>query len=190
MLELGERDDLVHHLAHAGAGKPVDRPVQVDVLAAGEVRMETGTELEQGPDPPSRPDATARRLDDPRDKPEEGRLARPVAADQPHCITPSDRDGHVAERPDVDRLAAPAQDEQVLQRTRLLCPDAKAAGRVLGMSRLTYHRIETGARHIHFTELAAICAAFNCHIGELVQDGQLASAFIYAAKAILGEASS
>jgi DNA-binding Xre family transcriptional regulator len=65
-----------------------------------------------------------------------------------------------------------------------------AAARVLGMSRLTYHRIETGARHIHFTELAAICAAFNCHIGELVQDGQLANGFVYAAKAILGEASS
>ena len=64
----------------------------------------------------------------------------------------------------------------------------EAAARVLGMSRLTYHRIETGARHIHFTELAKICATFNCHIGELVQDGQLASAFIYAAKAILGEA--
>jgi len=73
------------------------------------------------------------------------------------------------------------------RRRRALGLTQEAAGRVLGMSRLTYHRIETGARHIHFTELAAICAAFNCHIGELVQDGQLANAFIYAAKAILGE---
>ena len=64
----------------------------------------------------------------------------------------------------------------------------EAAGRVLGMSRLSYHRIETGARHIHFAELATICAVFNCHIGELVQDGQLANAFVYAAKAILGQA--
>jgi DNA-binding Xre family transcriptional regulator len=64
----------------------------------------------------------------------------------------------------------------------------EAAAGVLGMSRLTYHRIETGRRHIHFTELGAICAAFNCHIGELVQDGQLANSFIYAAKALLGEA--
>jgi len=74
------------------------------------------------------------------------------------------------------------------RRRRTLGLTQEAAARVLGMSRLTYHRIETGARHIHFTELAAICAAFNCHIGELVQDGQLASAFTYAAKAILGEA--
>jgi DNA-binding Xre family transcriptional regulator len=63
------------------------------------------------------------------------------------------------------------------------------AARVLGMSRMTYHRMETGARRIRFSELAAICAAFNCHIGELVQDGPLANAYAYAAKAILGEAS-
>jgi transcriptional regulator with XRE-family HTH domain len=64
----------------------------------------------------------------------------------------------------------------------------EAAAGVLGMSRLTYDRIESGRRQIHFTELGAICAAFNCHIGELVQDSQLANAFTYAAKALLGEA--
>jgi DNA-binding XRE family transcriptional regulator len=74
------------------------------------------------------------------------------------------------------------------RRLRTLGLTQEAAAAVLGMSRLTYHRIETGRRQIHFTEIAAICAAFNCHIGELVQDGQLASAFTYAAKALLGEA--
>ena len=74
------------------------------------------------------------------------------------------------------------------RRRRVLGLTQEAAAGVLGMSRLTYHRIETGRRHIHFAELGAICAAFNCHIGELVQDGQLANAFIYAAKALLGEA--
>jgi transcriptional regulator with XRE-family HTH domain len=64
----------------------------------------------------------------------------------------------------------------------------EAAAAVLGMSRLTYHRIEIGRRQVHFTELAKICAVFNCHIGELLQDGQLANAFIYAAKALLGAA--
>jgi len=59
---------------------------------------------------------------------------------------------------------------------------------MLGMSRMTYHRIETGSRRIRLSELAAICAAFDCHIGELVQDGQLANAYAFAAKAILGEA--
>jgi len=64
----------------------------------------------------------------------------------------------------------------------------EAAAAVLGISRLTYHRIEAGRRQVHFTELAQICAAFDCHIGELVQDIELANAFIYAAKALLGEA--
>jgi DNA-binding XRE family transcriptional regulator len=74
------------------------------------------------------------------------------------------------------------------RRRRTLGLTQEAAGRVLGMSRLTYHRIEIGRRQIQFTELATICAVFNCHIGELVQDGQLANSFTYAAKALLGEA--
>jgi DNA-binding XRE family transcriptional regulator len=74
------------------------------------------------------------------------------------------------------------------RRRRMLGLTQEAAAAVLGMSCLTYHRIETGRRRVHFTELAKICAAFNCHIGELVQDGQLVNAFVYAAKALLGEA--
>ena len=74
------------------------------------------------------------------------------------------------------------------RRRRMLGLTQEAAAAVLGMSRLTYHRIETGRRQVHFTELAKICAAFNCHIGELLQDGQLANTFVYAAKALLGEA--
>ena len=97
--------------------------------------------------------------------------------------------------PDSDaRPVGHAEDAQACirsalrRRRRALGLAQEAAASVLGMSRLTYQRIETGRRRIHFTELAAICAAFNCHIGELVQDGQLANAFTYAAKALLGEA--
>jgi transcriptional regulator with XRE-family HTH domain len=61
------------------------------------------------------------------------------------------------------------------------------AARLLGMQRLTYHRIESGSRHIHFAEIAALCAAFRCHVGELLQDGQLAAAYVHAARALLGE---
>src|SRR6476659_9898403 len=75
------------------------------------------------------------------------------------------------------------------RRRRSLGLTQEDAAGVLGMSRMTYHRIETGERRIRLAELAAICAAFKCHIGELVQDGQLASAYAHAAKAILGEAS-
>jgi len=73
------------------------------------------------------------------------------------------------------------------RRRRVLGLTQEDAAGLLGMSRMTYHRIETGTRRIRFAELAAMCEAFNCHVGELVQDGQLASAYVYAAKAILGE---
>ena len=56
-LELGERDDLVHQLADARAREAVDRAVQVDVLAAREVRVEAGAELEQRADPAAGRDA-------------------------------------------------------------------------------------------------------------------------------------
>lgn len=75
------------------------------------------------------------------------------------------------------------------RRRRTLGLTQDDAASLLGMSRVTYHRIETGVRRIRFVEIAAICEAFNCHVGELVQDGQLASAYVHAAKAILGEAS-
>jgi DNA-binding XRE family transcriptional regulator len=61
------------------------------------------------------------------------------------------------------------------------------AARLLGMQRLTYHRIESGDRRIHFNEIAALCAAFRCHVGELLQDGELAAAYANAARALLGE---
>ena len=75
------------------------------------------------------------------------------------------------------------------RRRRTLGLTQEEAAHILGISRVTYHRMETGTRRIRFSELAAICAAFNCQIGELVQDGQLATAYASAAKAILGQAS-
>ena len=57
------------------------------------------------------------------------------------------------------------------QRRRTLGMTQDDTASLLGMSRVTYHRIETGSRRIRFVELAAICEAFNCHVGELVQHG-------------------
>jgi transcriptional regulator with XRE-family HTH domain len=74
------------------------------------------------------------------------------------------------------------------RRRRALGLTQEQAARLLGMSRLTYHRIETGARHIHFADLAAICEMYSCHPAELLQDSQLAAAYAHAAKTILGEA--
>ena len=46
-LELGERDDLVEDLRDVAPRQAEDRPVQEEVLAAGEVGVESGAELEE-----------------------------------------------------------------------------------------------------------------------------------------------
>jgi hypothetical protein len=55
------------------------------------------------------------------------------------------------------------------------------------MSRLSYHRVEAGTRHISFAELGRVCTAFHCQIVDLVQDEQLAAAYLNSARAILGD---
>ena len=103
-------------------------------------------------------------------------------------------DGLFASRPQV-QVMRQSDDAQACirlalrQRRHTLGLTQEEAAGILGMSRMTYHRIETATRRIRFSELAAICAAFNCQIGELLPDGQLANAYANAAKAILGEAS-
>lgn len=69
----------------------------------------------------------------------------------------------------------------IRRRRRTLGLTQEEAAELLGLGRLSYHRIESGRRRIRAGELAAICAAYNCHIGELVQDGALAQAFMRAA---------
>ena len=69
----------------------------------------------------------------------------------------------------------------IRRRRRTLGLTQEEAAALLRLSRLSYHRIESGRRRIRAAELAAICAAYNCHIGEIVQDGALAQAFVRAA---------
>ena len=70
------------------------------------------------------------------------------------------------------------------RRRRALGLTQDATARLLGMPRLTYHRIETGTRRIHIADLAAICETFGCAPGELLQDGQLAAIFTRVAAAL------
>lgn len=62
------------------------------------------------------------------------------------------------------------------------------AALLIGLSRLAYHRIETGQRRIRAAELAAICAAYNCPLGELVENSALGQAFVRAAAELFGAA--
>jgi transcriptional regulator with XRE-family HTH domain len=74
----------------------------------------------------------------------------------------------------------------IRRRRRLLGLTQQQAAALLGLPRLTYHRIETGRRRIRAGELAAICAAYNCPVGELVENDALARAFVRAAADLSG----
>ena len=125
LLQLREGHDLVHRLADAGAREAVDRAVQIDVLAAGEVGMEARAELEQRRDPAAGLDPARGRLDDPGDEPEQRRLAGAVPADEPDRLAGLDPHGDVAERLDLARAEPAARDEHVLDRALCLRIDAK-----------------------------------------------------------------
>ena len=51
LLDARELDDVVEALLDLAAPHAEDRAVQVDVLAAGELRVEAGPDLEQAADP-------------------------------------------------------------------------------------------------------------------------------------------
>src|SRR4029079_2601527 len=79
----------------------VDRAAQEDVLAAAEVRMEAGAELEQRPDRADDLEPPARQREDPCDQAQQRRLAGAVAADEADRRSRLDLEGHVLQRPDV-----------------------------------------------------------------------------------------
>ena len=128
-LELGEGDDLVHQRADLRPLEAVDRAVQVDVVAPGEVGMEAGAELEQGGDAAAGLDAPRGRLDDPGGEAEERRLAGAVPADQADRLAGLDPHRDVAERPDLGRLGAVPGEERLLQRPNGLGSDEEAPAR-------------------------------------------------------------
>src|SRR5205807_3007836 len=131
LLEARERDDLVELLTQVGALEPVNRPVQEDVLAAGEVRVKPGAQLEQRADASAHVDGAQAWLDDARDQAEQRRLPGAVAADEPDGPARLDAKRDVLERDDVGGTRATPRDDRVLQAPRLARIDLEAPRSVL-----------------------------------------------------------
>src|SRR5205085_9489236 len=102
-------------LADVRALEPVDGAVEEDVLAAREVRMEPGAELEQRSDPPAGLGLPRARLDDPRKHAQERRLPGAVAADETDGAAGLDAERDVPQRDDLLRARPSQSDEHVLQ---------------------------------------------------------------------------
>ena len=111
-LHAGEGDDRVEALTDLLAAHPEQRAVQVHVLAAGQLGMEAGPDLEQAADAPAELDAALGRRSDPVDDLEQGALPCAVAADDADDLSPLDLEAHVVERVellDLFRLAGLAE---------------------------------------------------------------------------------
>src|SRR5206468_130439 len=86
---------------HIGAPDAHDFAVDEDVLAAGEFRVETCAELKQGGDAAARDDASGGGAKDPADHLEQRALAASVGPDEAHDFAFFDREGDVAQSPEV-----------------------------------------------------------------------------------------
>ena len=84
LLELGKRDDLVEYERGVLLRQTEDCRVHEDVLAAGQLVVESGAELEQGGYPAPGDDLASGRLEDARDALEQRRLAAAVVAEDAH----------------------------------------------------------------------------------------------------------
>jgi transcriptional regulator with XRE-family HTH domain len=76
----------------------------------------------------------------------------------------------------------------IRRRRRLLGLTQDEMSALVGMSRVTYHRIESGARRIRIEELGALCRAFSCQASDLIEDAALARSYETIARSLLGTA--
>src|SRR5262249_55102476 len=105
LLDPRELDDVRVLALDLAPAHAENRAVEVDVLAAGELRVEPGADLEEAADPPADLGAAAGGRRDPGQDLEKGGLAGAVAADHAQHFTLPDGKGDPVQGPDVARLA-------------------------------------------------------------------------------------
>jgi hypothetical protein len=98
-LQLGVGDDVVEAAGDEVARDAVERGVEEDVLAAGEIGAEAGAELEQRRDASVGGDGAFVRLEDAGDDLQERALTAAVRADQAEGLAAGDLQRHAAQGP-------------------------------------------------------------------------------------------
>ena len=87
--------------AHLAARQPQNDAVELDVLAAGQLGVKPGAEIDQRSDPTRRAHLSAGRSGDARQQLQQGGLARAVVADQPDRFARLQAQADVAQRPQL-----------------------------------------------------------------------------------------
>ncbi len=93
-------DDFIEFPPDFGMTHAENRAIQIDVLAAREFRMKTGSDFEKARDTTLDRNAPGARLGDARENFQQGRLACTVAADDAENLATLDVKAHILERPE------------------------------------------------------------------------------------------
>ena len=110
LLELGELDHALVAGARLARGEPEHDPVQRDVVAGGEVRVEADAELDERRHPPVAPDLPPVGAVDAGQALQQRALAAAVAPDDAEELPRLDREGDVLQRVQLPRGASAAAD--------------------------------------------------------------------------------
>ena len=100
LLDLGKSNDLVELASDLVRAHAEDRAVEIDVLAARQLRMKSSADLEQAGDAADDGDAPLARLGDARQDLQERGLAGAVAADDAEHLAALNLEAHVLQRPE------------------------------------------------------------------------------------------
>src|ERR1700730_1429302 len=106
LIYFGEVHYFIEFFADLAPGHAEDGPVEEDVLAARELRVEAGADLEEARDPPAQAHAPRSRLRDAAQNLKHGAFARAVLADDADDLTALHIEAHVLERPEFLDLVA------------------------------------------------------------------------------------
>src|SRR5262249_13424040 len=102
--DVGKLDDLVELGLDLAPAHVEDRSVEEDVLAAGQVGVKAGPDLEQRADAAAQPGAALSRRRDPGEDLEQRALAGAVVADHAERLSALDLEADVAQSPELARL--------------------------------------------------------------------------------------
>ena len=105
-LDLGEGDDLVELRADLRPPHAEDGAVEVDVLGAGQLGMESGADLQQRADAAADLGGAGRGMADPGEQLEQRALAGAVGSDDAEDLASGHVEAHVPDGPDRVRLVA------------------------------------------------------------------------------------
>ena len=106
LVDLREIDDFVELPRHFLAFHPQNRPVEEDVLAAGQLGMKAGANFQQRPEAAANLCMARARSGHPREDLQQGALASAVAPDDSNDLTPRDVERNIPER-QVSRAFCP-----------------------------------------------------------------------------------